>query len=294
MSVTKKIFAKLKAHGLGGLLGAAWRRLPRRPLACYRICRPFVQNKVGLEIGGPSQLFKRWHPLPAYPAAARIDNCNFAHRTVWEGDIAEEAGFRFDRRRALGRQYVAEATDLGQIASASYDFVLSSNALEHIANPLQALSEWVRVLKAGGLLVLVVPHKDGTFDHRRPVTALAHLIQDFERGTDEADLTHLDEILRLHDLSQDPEAGDFEAFRQRSERNLENRCLHHHVFDTRLAVEVVDHMGLQILAVEPFRPYNILVAAQKPMPGLAVRNDPFLAVDAPPAWRSPFPSDRLP
>jgi hypothetical protein len=35
------------------------------------------------------------------------------------------------------------------------------------------------------------------------------------------------------------------------------------VFDTRLAIELVDHMGLEILSVEGFRPYDILVLARK-------------------------------
>ncbi len=118
------------------------------------------------------------------------------------------------------------------------------------ANPLQALSEWTRVLREEGLLVLVIPHKDGTFDHRRPVTSLAHLIQDFEQQVTEADLTHLEEILRLHDLTKDTGEGDFESFRQRSIKNLDNRRLHHHVSNTSLAVEVIHHIGLQILAVE--------------------------------------------
>jgi hypothetical protein len=156
------------------------------------------------------------------------------------------------------------------------------------------MSEWMRALKEKGLLVLVVPHKDGTFDHRRSVTPLAHLVQDFEQQITEDDLTHLEEILTLHDLSKDLPAGNFEAFKCRSERNLENRCLHHHVFDTRLAVEVIHHMGLQVLAVEVFQPCHILVVAQKPWGGQEVQNEGFRGVYTAPSWFSPFPSDQLP
>ncbi|CAB1208097.1 hypothetical protein [Acinetobacter bouvetii] len=61
--------------------------------------------------------------------------------------------------------------------------------------------------------MLVVPHKDGTFDHFRSVTTLEYLINDFNNeDIDERDLTHLDEILKLHDLSRDLDAGDIEAF----------------------------------------------------------------------------------
>jgi SAM-dependent methyltransferase len=287
----RKIHSVLKAEGLGGLLGVAYRRAFPYRHTYFKLCKPSFENKTGLEIGGPSGMFRRKGSLPIYPVAARIDNCNFGHRTTWEGAIEEGPTFHYDRDHAPGNQYVAEATRLGAIASSSYDFVLSSHTLEHVANPLQALTEWIRVLKEGGLLVLALPHRDGTFDHRRPVTSLAHLVQDLERQTTEDDLTHLDEILQLHDLSRDPEAGSAEQFAERSRRNFENRCLHQHVFDTRLAVEVVHHMGFQILAVDAFRPYDIVLIVRKPKPDQLLQNERFRNVTKP-DWRSPFPSDR--
>ena len=64
---------------------------------------------------------------------------------------------------------------------ATYDFVFSYHTIEHTAHPLRALQELARILRENGTIVLVVPHKDETFDHRRPVTPLAHLIEDHER-----------------------------------------------------------------------------------------------------------------
>lgn len=288
----RKIYVMWKALGVTGLLDIALRFIIPRHLACYKHYLPFFQNKIGLEIGGPSGKFK-WNGLfPLYTVADRIDNCNFSNNTIWEGSITEGATFHYDNRCKRGNQFIAEATSLPSIPSASYDFVFSSHTLEHIANPLKALSEWTRILKEEGLLVLVVPHKDGTFDHRRPVTSLAHLIQDFEQQITEADLTHLEEILKLHDLARDTGAGDFESFKQRSRQNQENRCLHHHVFDTSLAVELIHHIGLQILAVEVFKPYDIFVVAQKPARGQEVGNEQFRGMDTTPCWHSPFPSDQ--
>jgi SAM-dependent methyltransferase len=252
---------------------------------------PLFRGKTGLEIGGPSAVFSRSGLLPVYAVAARVDNCNFSRQTIWEGRIEEGATFRFDERHDPGYQYIAEASSLGKIASATYDFLLSSHTLEHIANPLQALLEWKRVLKPHGVLAVVLPHKDGTFDHRRPVTALAHLIQDFEERTPESDLTHLEEILRLHDLALDPPAGDFQAFKARSERNLENRCLHHHVFDTALAVEVVHHMRLEILAVETALPHHIFILARNV--AHEPDNEVFRGCQAAYRRRSRFMSDRV-
>lgn len=226
-----------------------------------------------------------------YPLAERVDNVNFAHSTIWEGGIKEGASFTFHAGKTPGQQFIAEGFDLHMVRSGSYDFVLSSHMLEHTANPLRALSEWGRVLKTGGgRLVLVVPHRDGTFDHRRPITTLQHLVEDFERGMGEDDLTHLPEILQLHDGSKDPTVHDI-TFCERAERNAELRSLHHHVFDTRLIFDAVNKTGLEVLAVEPLRPYHIIVLARNPLEKAAVSpfsEDALRGV----LRKSPFRTDR--
>ena len=251
------------SRSIGNVIRAIRRRLVPYRVRCFRTCAPLFTGKAGLEIGGPSPVFGRRGLLPVYPLAARIDNCNFGRHTLWEGAIHEGATFRYDPKRAPGNQYIAEATDLSVIPSAAYDLILSSHTIEHTANPLRALVEWKRVLRGGGVLALIVPHKEGTFDHRRPVTALDHLIQDFEQRTAEDDLTHLPEILMLHDLERDLAAGSFDAFKERCENNIGHRGLHHHVFDTNLVVEMLDHMGLQLHAVEAMPPYTIVAIARK-------------------------------
>lgn len=288
----KRAFARLRSLGVAAVLADSYRVAWPYRLHYFTHCMSAFHTGKGLELGGPSTIFGARGSIPVYPVAAHIDNCNFSGDTVWEGAISEGNSFVFDKRATPGRQYVVEASHLQGIADASYDFVLSSHCIEHLANPLLGLSEWIRVLKEDGLLVLVVPHKDGTFDHRRPVTALAHMIQDFDMQMQEDDLTHLDEILRLHDLRMDYRAGDLQTFRERSRHNFENRCLHQHVFDTSLAVEMVDHMGLQLLAVETFRPMHIALIARKLASGQDPHNEQFADAAGTSCWPSPFPSDR--
>lgn len=43
--------------------------------------------------------------------------------------------------------------------SESQDYVYNSHCLEHIADDWQAISEWFRVLKTNGHLIIVVPHQ---------------------------------------------------------------------------------------------------------------------------------------
>lgn len=254
-----------RARGLSGLWRAAGIRLQTlvagraRSFATYR---SHFAGRSGMEIGGPSQVFSRHGIFPVYPLVERLDNCNFASATVWNAPCGQGGTFRFDPEKPGGRQYIAEATAMAELPAKAYDFVLSSHMLEHSANPVLALVQWKRLLKDDGLLVVLLPDKRYTFDHRRPVTGMDHLIADFDAGTQEDDLSHLPEILALHDLTRDPDAGDIESFKSRSLRNAENRCLHHHVFDAQLARRLVEHAGMAVAVVEELPPHHILLLAR--------------------------------
>lgn len=218
------------------------KRAVRPPLAGYRAYQAIFQGRSGIEIGGPSKLFRR--DLPIYKVMRGLDGVNFSARTVWEGALSEGQTFRYMPGR-IGQQFIGEGSDLRAIASSRYDFLISCNNLEHIANPLKALAAWQRVVRPGGYILLVLPRKESNFDHRREVTGFEHLLDDLACDTDEHDLTHLDEILAQHDRSMDAATADLEAFRQRSLLNFENRCLHHHVFDMPLLDQMFEHTGMQ-------------------------------------------------
>ena len=199
-------------------------------------------RKHGLEVGGPSAIF-----TPIYYYCSSCDGVNFSTDTVWWTKGNSES-YNYSGI-ALGKMYIADAVDMHCLEDSRYDFVMSSNNLEHIANPIKALKEFTRVLKAGGSLLILVPMKDKTFDHRREYTTFEHMREDYENNIPETDLTHLPEILELHDLAMDPPAGDFENFRRRSEHNYENRCLHHHVFCEDSLRKIFDYLGLDVLAL---------------------------------------------
>jgi SAM-dependent methyltransferase len=142
-------------------------------------------------------------------------------------------------------QFIHDASDMSSIADCSYDFLVASHILEHVANPLAALVEFRRVLKPKGAILILVPNRELTFDHRRPFTTMAHLEEDWLAKRDESDLTHLDEILALHDMSMDVAIDTLDEFRERSLRNFENRCLHHHVFSLGVLEEAFHRTQLR-------------------------------------------------
>lgn len=222
-----------------------------------------VRGKTGLEIGGPSRIFTDKGNLPLYHLSAHLDGVNYSASTVWNEEMKEGAGNYLYGEGKSGQQYIQEASDLSKIKSGKYDFLLASHCLEHCANPLKTVNEWMRVVKDDGYLLIVLPHKEGTFDHRRPVTPLEHMIDDFNRDIGEADLTALDEVLHLHDFSMDKASGTFEFFKARSLKNMENRCLHHHVFNGLNAAQLLDRAGLKIVDAQMRRPYHIVFLTQK-------------------------------
>lgn len=242
-------------------LDLLWRLNPTGP---RRTSLKQLAGRTGIEVGGPSAIFSPAGPVPVYSVIESLDNCNYATSTTWQPEvIAGENTYWFSRGKAAGKQYISEASELKCIPSSTYDFLISSHVIEHLANPLQALREWLRVIRPGGTLVMVVPHRAGAFDHRRPVTHFQHLLEDFERGTREDDLTHLPEILKLHDLSRDPDAGTRVQFVARSHNNLENRCLHHHVFDIDLVARMLAHAECEVQALDELTPHHIVAVARK-------------------------------
>lgn len=53
-----------------------------------------------------------------------------------------------------------DAQLLATIADNSLDFVHSSHCLEHMRDPKEALHHWLRVLKPGGHMVILIPDED--------------------------------------------------------------------------------------------------------------------------------------
>ena len=242
----------------------AARHVLGRSLKSKKQFRAKVQNKTGLEIGGPSAAFRDDGVLPLYRHLENLDNCVYSVETIWEGRRAEGSVFSYHFQKANGFNFIREATDLCGIADHQYEFVLASHSLEHTANPVRALKEWTRVVRPSGSLILLLPNYRHTFDHRRAPTSIEHMLADYALGKDEADLTHLDEILSLHDLSRDPAAGSKEQFHQRSLRNFENRCLHHHVFDEQNSRQLLEAAGLVVEIVELAKPHHIAILARCP------------------------------
>jgi SAM-dependent methyltransferase len=83
---------------------------------------------------------------------------------------------------------------LSPIEDSSFDSVIASHVIEHLANPLRALQEFHRVLRPGGRLVLIVPDRTRTFDRVRQPTSLRHLLDEHARNVAEVSDEHIREF----------------------------------------------------------------------------------------------------
>jgi len=188
-----------------------------------KILEEIIKNKNGVEIGGPSKTGE-----VLYKNANIIDNIIFSKNTIWSNHETSE--YRYYENK-IGKVIINDAVNISNINDNQYDFVFSSHTLEHIANPLKALKEWLRITKNDGYIIIIVPEKSCCFDHRRNYSK-------FET---------LPEILRNHDLRLDPLAGNFEQFTKRSLDNFNNRCLHHYVYSDLLLLEICKYFNCEYI-----------------------------------------------
>lgn len=157
---------------------------PTTPDGVRKAIGATLQGEV-LEIGPGHQ------PFPT-PATARV---TFADRPLAGG---RDANFP----ELVGQPHGPDADveldldvdGLRTFADGSFDAVIASHMIEHLANPIAALGEMHRVLRPGGKLVLVVPDRGHSADARRAPTPLSHLVDEHRRGVTVVDDEHIHEF----------------------------------------------------------------------------------------------------
>jgi len=121
------------------------------------ILKRISYSKYGVEIGGPSPT-----GTCIYENAVNMDNVIFSNDTVWS---KHGAHYNFYKNKK-GKVIINDAVNITNVQDAQYDFCFSSHSLEHIANPLKAIKEWLRIIKNDGYIIIIVPEKSACFDHK--------------------------------------------------------------------------------------------------------------------------------
>jgi predicted SAM-dependent methyltransferase len=92
---------------------------------------------------------------------------------------------------------VDDGERLATFTDETLDFVIANHVLEHIEDPIDALVNWLRVLRPGGVLFLTLPDASQSFDSPRRRTSVAHLLRDHREGAAVSRHEHYEEWARL-------------------------------------------------------------------------------------------------
>lgn len=121
---------------------------------------------------------------------------------------------------------VDDAETLQTIPDASEDFVIAAHVIEHMRSPAQAIANWCRVVKPGGFVFIVVPHKARTFDFKRQRTSLEHLVLDYQRPSADRDFEHYLDYAKWVHRARNPKDAMEEADRLLAT----DMSIHYHTF----------------------------------------------------------------
>lgn len=132
--------------------------------------------------------------------------------------------------------YVTDIKTLAGIPDASLDFIVACHVIEHTNNPIAAIDSCYRALKPGGSLVLVVPDMTKTFDSKRALTTLAHLIEDYETPSRERDREHYEEF---YSKAFEIPAGS-NLLEYASQKQTEGGDIHYHTFTYESFQKIVE------------------------------------------------------
>jgi predicted SAM-dependent methyltransferase len=233
----------------------------------------------GLEIGALNWPLK----VPAWAKASNVDRMTPEELREHYPEMAEVELTEVD--------VIDDGERLESIADESQDFIIANHFLEHTADPIGTIGNHLAKLKPGGVLFYAVPDKRYTFDFRRGVTTLEHLIQDHEQGPEGSRREHYDEWGQLvvgtagdREDPRWPERGE-ELARQ---LEAEDFSIHQHTWTADTFLELVRHCqrrfdeGLEVEATAR-REMEIVVVLRKagtyPEPKAPAETAPELAAE---------------
>jgi predicted SAM-dependent methyltransferase len=139
----------------------------------------------GLEIGGLNLPLE----VPRQARVRQVDRMTTAELRETYPEMAELELAEVD--------VVDDGETLATVADDSQDFIVANHFLEHTADPIGTIGTHLAKLKPGGVLFYAVPDKRYTFDFRREVTPLEHMVRDHEQGAAGSRRDHYDEWARL-------------------------------------------------------------------------------------------------
>jgi SAM-dependent methyltransferase len=139
---------------------------------------------------------------------------------------------------------IDDGEKLETVADGSQDFIIANHFLEHCQDPIGTIGNHLRKLRPGGVLFYTVPDKRYTFDFRRPLTPLSHMIEDHEQGPARSRREHYDDAALLTpDFEPGTTPEEFGRWAADHARELEAEAssIHMHVWTQAGFLELILH-----------------------------------------------------
>jgi len=180
-------------------------------------------NGEGIEIGALHQ------PLAA-PPQARVHYLDRMTTPDLRREYVELA--EYDLTEV---DIVDNGETLATVAPESQDFIIANHFLEHTEDPIGTIETHLSKLKPGGVLFYAVPDKRFTFDFRRDVTPIEHLVADREEGPEHSRAEHFRQWSRFVLEHERPEGAGEEWEEQQIEAvaqqlEAQDYSIHMHVW----------------------------------------------------------------
>ncbi len=179
--------------------------------------------------------------------------------------------------KAVLDKYVNGTAESIPFTENSFDFIFSSHVLEHCCDVIKVLKEFIRVLKPGGLVILILPHMDRMFDKGRIPSTLEKHINDYSIGITPNDYIlpqsiHSDLYDDFLRISIEPYDHKWKKIALKKDSKfdpvwmVENNLVHFHCWTPLEIVKILEFLDLKVtffLNKIPGRSDSFFVVAKK-------------------------------
>lgn len=198
----------------------------------HELVGSFLKGK-GIEFGAAS------NPFPCSIDCEVEYADNFDH-SLSDSPYFKNAHYKNDNKEYVKCKFQTSMEEMVGINDGSLDFLIACHVIEHVKNPLLAIEIAWNKLKTGGKLVLLVPHRDLTFDKARDLTILDHFILDYERPLRDRDFFHFVEFYEKAFVSANPYQKALLEFHN----PLSN--IHYHTWNESTFLEMANYFSKNI------------------------------------------------
>jgi Methyltransferase domain len=177
---------------------------------------------VGLEIGA----LHRPQKLPQGARARHVDVLSTPELKQRYGEVPPDD--------IVDVEIIDDGATLGTVPDRSADFLIANNVLEHVENPVGTLANWHRVVRTGGIVLLVVPNPRNSIDSLRAHTTAEHVTADYLVGPHASRAGHYREWVETVERRPGSEVATRVA-----QLDAQNYPIHFHVWDELGCAELI-------------------------------------------------------